>query len=55
MTDQQLTWVEKVDRLKSQLGRNPTLEELIELSRGHVLTESEIRAQAESWVRQTMD
>jgi hypothetical protein len=46
------TWDEKVREWKDRDG---TLSELLELARGHTMSEDEIKAQRESWARQDRD
>lgn len=51
MIDTELTWQQKVAALALQYGREPTLRELIDLNRGHTMTEEEWIAQRGSFVR----
>lgn len=51
MTNEPITWVQRVESLRRSLGREPTLYELVELSRLHEMTPEEIQAQRESFGR----
>lgn len=51
MTDKPITWRERVANLRAALGREPTLDELIELAKDHQMTPDEINAQRLSLVR----
>ena len=46
-----ITWADRVANLRKALGRNPTLDEMLEASTIHQLTPAEIEAQRASWVR----
>jgi hypothetical protein len=46
-----ITWIERVANLTKALGRNPTLQELLEVCQIHQMTPAEIEAQRQSWVR----
>lgn len=46
-----ITWQERVQGLQSSLGRTPSLDELLTLSRTHTMTPDEVEAQRQSWVR----
>lgn len=43
-----ITWFERVQNLRKELGREPTLFELIEEAKKHIMTPEERQAQAES-------
>lgn len=49
------TWKKKVSEERARKGRDLTLEELIDLARPYRMTEAEIEAQRQSWMRQDMD
>lgn len=49
--DEPITWVQRVEHLRQSLGREPTLYELVDLSRLHEMTPAEVQAQRESWAR----
>lgn len=46
-----MTWAEKVAELREKLGRDPDLNELLQLCRGHEMTVEEIAAQRQSYAR----
>jgi hypothetical protein len=46
-----ITWRERVANLRVSLGRDPTLQELLEVNAIHTMTPDEVQAQRESWVR----
>lgn len=46
-----IAWADRVANLTRELGRRPTLDELLEASRSHQMTPEEIEAQRQSWVR----
>jgi len=46
-----ITWAKRVHNLTQALGRRPTLEELLLLAPLHNMTEEELKAQQESFVR----
>lgn len=46
-----ITWKERITNLRKALGRDPTLEEMLEVSQIHQLTPAEIEAQRQSWAR----
>lgn len=46
-----ITWVQRVANLRTALGREPTLQELLLLVPLHEPTPEERQAQAESWAR----
>jgi hypothetical protein len=46
-----ITWSERIANLTQALGRNPTLEEMIDAAQIHQMTPEEIDAQRQSWVR----
>lgn len=54
MIDTDLPWHQKVADLAIRLQRTPTLDELLELNRGHQMSETELRAQRDSFVRAQM-
>lgn len=54
MIDTELPWHQKVADLAIRLQRTPTLDELLELNRGHQMSEAELRAQRDSFVRAQM-
>ena len=49
-----ITWEERLQNLRSALGREPTLDELLDVAAIHTMTKEERQAQAESWVRGMM-
>lgn len=49
------TWKETVAAERTKLGRDPTLDELIDLARPYRMTDAEIEEQRQSWCRQDMD
>lgn len=49
------TWSQKMSELRLSLGRTPTLNEMVELSKTHVMTVEEVKAQRDSWAKQMMD
>ena len=51
MSDEPITWAQRVANLRKSLGRDPTLDELLLLVPMHNMTPEEHKAQAESWVR----
>lgn len=51
MSDEPITWAQRVANLSKALGRRPTLEELMLLVPMHNMTPEEIQAQRESWAR----
>lgn len=51
MIDTELTWQQKVAALAVRLGREPTVRELIDLNRGHTMSDEEWIAQRDSFVR----
>lgn len=46
-----ITWRERVANLRKALGREPTLDELLDASQIHIMTPEECREQAASWAR----
>lgn len=50
MNQPQRLWSETVAELRAKLGRDPDLNELLVLCRGHEMTEEELAAQRESFV-----
>lgn len=54
MTDQGITWAERIANLTYALDRKPTLDEMLEVSQIHQLTPAEIEAQRQSWARGMM-
>lgn len=46
-----ITWQQRVQNLRSALGREPTLEELLTAAEVHKMTPEEVKAQGESWTR----
>lgn len=46
-----ITWAQRLQNLRTALGREPTLEELLEVAAIHQMTPEEIQAQRESWAR----
>jgi hypothetical protein len=55
MTDQPGLWSMRVRREEERLGRQLTLEELLQLARTYTMTPHEIELQRQSWARQMMD
>lgn len=51
MIDTELTWHQKVAALTVELGRAPTLEELLPMAAKHRMSPEELRAQRDSFVR----
>jgi hypothetical protein len=51
MIDTELPWSQKVAALAAQLGRAPTLDELLPLAAKHRMSPEELRAQRDSFVR----
>lgn len=51
MGDRPITWAERLSNLRKALGREPTLQELLDASQGHNMTPEEIKAQRASWAR----
>jgi beta-xylosidase len=49
-----MAWLDEVRKLADRLGRDPTTDELIEMSRSYKTTPAEIEEQRESWVRAMM-
>lgn len=49
-----MQWSEKVDGLRCEIGRDPSLDELLELARDHQMTLAEIDAQRQSFARSMM-
>ena len=49
-----ITWRERLQNLRAALGREPTVDELLEVAQVHTMTKEERQAQAESWVRGMM-
>lgn len=54
MIDSQPTWQQRVSALAVELGRAPVLAELLPLAAKHRMTEAEIAAQRDSFVRAEM-
>jgi hypothetical protein len=48
-------WRDKVRAEQMRLGRALTLNELLELAKGHEMTPQEIEDQRQSWARQMKD
>lgn len=46
-----VTWADRVNNLRKALGREPTLDELLDVAQIHQMTPAEIEAQRQSWVR----
>lgn len=46
-----MTWSDHVVNLRKSLGREPSLNELLDLNRGYTMTPAEIEMQRQSWVR----
>ena len=46
-----ITWDDRVQNLRKALGRNPTLDELLDASQIHQMTPAEIEAQRQSFAR----
>lgn len=52
MTDRDLiTWPARVQRLRADLGREPTIPELLTIAAQHEMTSDEIDEQGQSWAR----
>lgn len=51
MTEEPITWAQRIANLTKALGRKPTLEEMLDASQIHEMTPAEIDAQRQSWVR----
>lgn len=49
------TWVEKVRNLRTTLGREPMLSELMEIANSHQMNLSELEEQRQSFARQDKD
>lgn len=49
--DPPITWARRVANLRTALGREPTLDELLLIAPLHDMTPEERQAQAESWAR----
>ena len=54
MNPSETTWAAKLAGLRATLGREPNLNEMLELARNHRLTVEEIAAQGKSWARGEM-
>lgn len=54
MIDSEPTWHQKVAALAIELGRTPTLAELLPLATKHNMSPEELRAQRDSYVRAEM-
>jgi hypothetical protein len=54
MNPSETTWAAKLAKLRATLGREPNLNEMLELARTHRLTAEEIAAQAKSWAGDEM-
>ena len=46
-----ITWEQRIANLTKALGREPTLEEMLDAAQIHQMTPAEIEAQRRSWVR----
>jgi hypothetical protein len=46
-----ITWAQRVENLRKELGRELTLPDLLRLAPQHKMTSEERQAQAESWAR----
>ena len=46
-----ITWKDRIDNLRGALGRNPTLEEMLDAAQIHQMTDAELEAQRKSFVR----
>jgi hypothetical protein len=46
-----ITWANRVQNLRKALGRDPTLDELLDAAQVHQMTPAEIEAQRASWAR----
>ena len=51
MNPSESTWAAKVAALRAKLGRDPNLNELLTLCRGHTMTPEEVAAQRDSFAR----
>ena len=49
-----MMWKDRVDLLRKRLGREPTLEELLEAARDYKMSPGEIEEQRQSWLRGMM-
>jgi hypothetical protein len=54
MTERAITWADRIANLQKALGREPTLEEMLDASQIHQMTPEETEAQRRSWVRGMM-
>lgn len=48
-----ITWSDRLNNLRKALGREPTLDEMLDAAQIHQMTPEEIEAQKASWVRGT--
>ena len=46
-----ITWNDRLTNLRKALGREPTLEEMLDAAQIHRMTPAEVEAQRQSWVR----
>lgn len=43
-----ITWADRIDNLRKALGRDPTLDEMLEVATIHQVTPAEVEAQRQS-------
>jgi hypothetical protein len=46
-----ITWADRIANLRKALGRDPTLDEMLDAAQIHQMTPAEIEAQRASWAR----
>lgn len=46
-----ITWADRLTNLRKALGREPTLEEMLDAAQIHQMTPAEIEAQRQSFIR----
>jgi len=51
MGESMITWADRIANLTKALGREPTLQEMLDAAQIHQMTPAEIEAQRQSWVR----
>ncbi len=51
MNDEIKSWILTLKKQESRIGRPLTLNEMIDLAREYDMTQEELKAQQESWVR----
>jgi len=46
-----ITWKDRLNNLRSQYDREPTIADMLEEAKNHTMTPEELRAQTKSWAR----